>query len=217
MNKLDVHAPSFTSIPAAEPHISLQTLEVERSRHLIVLVPPDSDCSGLTRRLCKLATETASDIELLGVCKDLSQEPALRRELVTVSALIRDANIYVDIKIEVESSWMEAIRHTYQDGDMIVCIAEQTVGVRRKPLSRILESTLKAPIYILSDAKPAQGLSPLVSQVIAWAGFLGIIAGFFLLQVKIAQLPKDWSQTLLFILLLIPELGLIWFWNSIFS
>ena len=100
---------------------------------------------------------------------------------------------------------------------MIVCIAEQTIGLHRKPLSQILESTLNAPIYVLSDKKPAQGLSPLLSQVIAWAGFLGIIAGFFFLQVKITQLPKDWSQTLLFILLLIPELGLIWVWNSIFS
>ena len=217
MNRLGVHAPSFTNLQTVESNISLQTLEVERSHRLIVLIPPDSDCSGITRRLCKLAVETNSDIDLLGVCKDPSQEPALRRELVTVAALIRDTEVYVDIKLDIESSWVEAVKNIYQDGDMIVCIAEQTVGLRRRPLSQVLESTLKAPIYILSDAKPAAGLSTLLSQVIAWSGFLGIIAGFFLLQVKITQLPKDWSQTLLFILLLIPELGLIWVWNSIFS
>ena len=217
MNKLGVQIPSFTNLQTIESNLSLQALEVERLHRLIVLIPPDSDCSGITRRLCKLAAETNSDIDLLGVCKNASQEPALRRELVTVAALIRDAEVYVDMNIEVEANWVEAVKHTYQDGDMIVCMAEQTIGLRRKPLSQILESTLNAPIYILSDKKPAQGLSPLLSQVIAWAGFLGIIAGFFFLQVKITQLPKDWSQTLLFILLLIPELGLIWVWNSVFS
>jgi hypothetical protein len=167
--------------------------------------------------LCKLAIETDSDVELLGICRDPSQEPALRRELVTVSALIREASVYADMKVEVEANWLEAVRRNYQEGDMIVSIADRTVGLRRRPLSQILESTLKAPIYVLSQAKSTPRQYPIVSQLIAWSGLIGIIAGFFALQVKLTQLPKDGFQTLLFILLLIPELGLIWFWNSIFS
>jgi hypothetical protein len=121
------------------------------------------------------------------------------------------------MQVEVGTDWLSIVKCNYQEGDMLVCITEQPVGLRRRPLSQILESTLKAPIYVLSQTKSPQFQSNLISQVIAWSGFIGIVAAFFILQVKISQLPKDWSQTLLFILLLIPEFGLIWVWNSLFS
>src|SRR6266545_4533158 len=100
MNKLNVRAPSFTNLPAAESDASIQMVNPQRSRRLIVLIPPDSDCTSVTRRICKLAGETNSDIQLLGLCKDPNQEMALRRELVTVAALIRDAKVFVDMKVE---------------------------------------------------------------------------------------------------------------------
>lgn len=217
MNKLNVHAPSFTNLSAVESDTSIHMVNLERSRRLIVLIPPDSDCTSVTRRICKLAGEMNSDIQLLGLCKDPNQEMALRRELVTVSALIRDAKVFVEMKVEVGTNWLDAVKRNYQDGDMLVCLAERPFGIRRRPLSQILESTLQAPIYILSETKSTRSQSNVLSQVIAWAGFIGIITVFFILQVKITQLPKDWFQTLLFILLLIPEFGLIWVWNSLFS
>jgi hypothetical protein len=184
---------------------------------LIVLVPPDSDSSSFTRRLCKIAVETNSNILLLGVCSDANQELALRRDLATVAALIRDARVYVETRVEVRTDWLAAVKQSYQKGDMIVCIADQSVGLRRRPLSQILESTFQAPIYILSDRNVRPFEPNALSQVISWSGFLGIIIGFFFLQVKIAQLPNDWFQMFLTILTLIPELGLILLWNSLFS
>jgi hypothetical protein len=216
MNKLNAHAPSFTNVPATELNASIQRVDLERPRRLIVLIPPGSDCTSLTRRICRLAVETHSDIQLLGLCKDHNQELMLRRELVIVSALIRDAKVFVDIKIEVGTDWLGAIKRDYQDGDMLVCIVEQAIGMRRRPLSEILESTFKAPIYVLTETKPTQPQSNVLSQVLGWAGILAIMAGFFLLEMKIAQLPDDWFQTLLSILVLLPELGLIWLWNSLF-
>ena len=217
MNKLNVQAPSFTNLHVSEPESEVHVVNVEPTRRLIVLIPPDSDAANVTRRICKLAVDTNSDVQLLGVCRDINQELALRRDLVTVSALIRDAKIFVEIKVEVGTNWLEAVKRNHHDGDALVCVAEQSIGVRRRPLSEILQSTFKAPIYILSQAKATQAQPNLLSQLIIWPGFLGIITGFFILQVKVAQLPKDWSQTLLFILLLIPEIGLLWVWNSIFS
>lgn len=217
MNKLNAQAPSFANLRVAESEAEVHVVDVERSRRLIVLISPDSDAANVTRRICKLATDTNSDIQLLGVCKDVNQELALRRELVTVAALIRDTKVFVEVNVEVGTNWLEAVKRNYQEGDALVCIAEQPVGIRRRPLSQILQSTFKAPLYILSDAKATQPQSNVFSQLLIWPGFLGIIMGFFVLQVKIAQLPKDWLQTVLFILLLIPEFGLLWVWNSIFS
>ena len=217
MNKLNAHAASFTKVVTIEADTSIPATELDRSPCLIVLVPPDSDSSSFTRRLCKLATETNSNIQLLGVCTDTSQEFALRRDLVTVAALIRDARVYVETRVEVGTDWVAPVKRSYQKGDMIVCIADQSVGFRRRPLSQLLESTFQAPIYILSDRKVRAFESNALSQVISWSGFLGIIIGFFFLQVKVAQLPDDWFQIFLSILTLIPELGLILLWNSLFS
>jgi hypothetical protein len=153
----------------------------------------------------------------LGLCKDPAQELALRRELVTVSALIRDARVFAETKVEVGANWLDAVKRNYQDGDAIVCITDQSIGIRQRPFSQILESTLKAPIYILSETKPSQSHSNLLSLVIAWTGFLGIVAGFLILQMKIVQLSEDWFQTVILIFLLIPEFGAIWIWNSLFS
>jgi hypothetical protein len=217
MNKLNAHAASFPKVVTIEAGTSIPTTEVDRSSCLIVLVPPDSDSSSFTRRLCRLATETNSNIQLLGVCSNVNQELALRRDLVTIAALIRDARVYVETRVEIGTDWLAAVKHSYQKGDMIVCIADQSVGFRRKPLSQLLESTFQAPIYILSDKKISPPESNTLSQVISWSGFLGIIIGFFFLQVKITQLPDDWFQTFLSILTLIPELGLILLWNSLVS
>jgi len=217
MNKLNVHNPSLVDLPAVKSDTSIHVVNPERFGRLIVLVPPGADSTNVTRRICKLASETKSDVQLLGLCKDPAQELALRRELVTVSALIRDARVFAEMKVEVGANWLDAVKRNYQDGDAIVCITDQSIGIRQRSFSQILESTLNAPIYILSETKPLQSHSNILLQVIAWSGFLGIIVGFFILQMNIVQLSKDWTQAVILILVLIPEFGAIWIWNSLFS
>ncbi len=217
MNKLNVHNPSLIDLPAVEPDTAVPVTTPERFGRLIVLVPPDADCAKVTRRICQLAIETKSDVQLLGLCKDPAQELALRRKLVTVSALIRDVRIYAELTIEIGTNWLDAVKRNYQDGDAIVCITDPSIGIRQRSFSQILESTFKAPIYILCETKPSQPRSSFLLAIAAWSGFLGIIAGFFILQMKIVQLSKDWTQAVILILVLIPEFGALWLWNSIFS
>jgi hypothetical protein len=216
MNKHTLSTLPGTTASHLESDLQIRWSNPERSRRLIVLISLDSDCTLLTRRICRLASETSSTIQLLGLCKNPIHELTLRRELATVSALIRDAKVYVEAKVEIGSDWLAIIKQNYQEGDMIVCISDQPVGIRQRPLSHILESQLKAPIYILSDTKSTQSQSSFVSRIIAWSGCFAILIGFFILQAQLVQLPNDWFQSVLFILLLIPELGLILLWNSLF-
>jgi hypothetical protein len=217
MNKLNVHNPSLIDLPAVEQDAAVCVTTPERFGRLIVLVPPDADCATVTRRICKLASETQSDVQLLGLCSNPTEELALRRQLITVTALIRDVRIYAEAKIEVGKNWLDAVKRNYQDGDAIVCITDPSIGIRQRSFSQILESTLKAPIYILSETKPSQPQPNFLIMLAAWSGFLGIIAGFFILQIKIVQESKDWTQAVILILILIPEFGALWLWNSIFS
>jgi hypothetical protein len=183
-----------------------------------VLIPEDLDCSRVTRRIWELANITGSTVQLLGLCRNTAEEMSLRRELVAISALIQDAKITVETRIEVGYNWLKAVKNHYREGDMIVCIAEQTVGIRRQPLSQILESTMNVPVYILSKIRTSKPQPKLLPKMIAaWSGFVGIMICFFVLQVKVIQMSKGGFQTLILLLLLVPEFWFIKIWNSLFS
>jgi hypothetical protein len=111
---------------------------------------------------------------------------------------------------------VKAVRHIYQPGDLIGCLADQPKGLRRKPLSQILESNFNTTIYSFSETPIPKQKYKLLSQVIAWSGLVAIIGGFFILQVDITQMPGNGLQTLLLILLLVPEIWLLQLWNSLF-
>jgi hypothetical protein len=216
MNKHNVSIQTLTNPSSINSDNSISLVDPTQPPRLIVLIPTDADYSTVTRRIWRLANETNSDVQLLGLSKDSTQELTLRRDLATMAALIRDTRVFVDTKVEIGNSWLNAVKHNYQDGDMIVCLAEQSIGIRHRPLSQILESNFKAPVYLLSDIRSSKSQSNLFSQVIAWSGSIGIIAGSFLIQAKIIQLPDDSFRTVLSILLLIPEFWLLWVWNSLF-
>jgi hypothetical protein len=227
MNKLDLQGPSFSYPAALQPDFSELQIEeevlsvhtsVEPASRLIVLVPMDIDHSLATKRLWEIAAKTGMNVELIGLCKDLSQEPSLRRDLVTMSALMRDGRVSAEAKVEIGMNWVEAAKHNLQSGDMIVCFAEQRAGLTHKPLSQILQSNLKAPVYILSGLSP-QHPSPSLwrSQVIGWLGSISILIGAFLLQIGIVALPGSGTQTTLLILSVIAEAWLLGAWNSLFG
>jgi hypothetical protein len=217
MNKLSVRPPSPKN-PSKDLKLDIpyQQLDIEGFHQLIILVPAGADCASVTRRICKLATETNSCIQLLGLYRADEEELALRRELAMASALIRDARVYVEVRVERGSDWVQAVRPLYHTGDMIVCLTDQSTGIRRKPLSQVLESNFNTTIYILAESPMQKEKSKLLTQVIAWSGLIGIVGGFFILQIDITRMPRDGFQTLLLILLLVPEIWLVQFWNSLF-
>jgi len=227
MNKLNVQHPSLSypttlqtdfSVLQIGEEISLVNAGLEPAGRLIVLVPADIDHSLTTSRLWEIAATTGMNVQLIGLCKDSSQEPSLRRDLVTMSALMRDGRVSVEAKVEIGTNWVEVAKRNLQSGDMIVCFAEQRAGLTHKPLSQILQSNLKAPVYILSGLY-SQNPSPSLwrSQLMAWLGSISILAGAFLLQTRIVALPGNGAQTTLLVLSVIAEAWLLGTWNSLFG
>lgn len=196
--------------PAREP----SPLPAQR---LLVLIPDaDSANTELARRIWELAVAHGFPVLLLGLCMDATEEILLRRQLVTMAAAIRDSKVSTQIQIEFGQDWIEKVRAVWRPGDLVVCFAEQQVGLRHKPLSQVLNSGLQVPVYILSGLYvPDRPRSSLPSQIVSWAGSIGILLGFFWVQVKIDQLPKDWTHTFLLCLSVFVEIVLIWMWNSL--
>ncbi len=220
MNKLNSKHQSLTlssasrSDPSTLPSVAGQRLEP--ARRLIVLVPClDADLTAVARRVWELANAADAHIQFLGLYSDPAQEPRLRRELVTMSAMVKDGRVSAEADVIFGRDWVDAVKTRWQAGDMVVCFDEQRVGLLRKPLSQILQSDLNVPLYILSGLYPRNdSRSNWPAQIAAWTGSIAIILGFFVLQIKIDHLAKDWAIVLQ--LLSLPvEVWMIWVWNSL--
>lgn len=213
MKKLDVLPPAFIVSPASSS-------DLQPASRLIVLVPEfEADVAIVARKIRDVAKALESRVQLLGLSRDALHEPAIRRQLVTLSAMIEDPAIFVESNVEFGSNWLNAILPHWHPGDVIVCFAGQPSGPNGRPLKQILESNLSATVYVLSgiEMQKEHRSSRWVSNTMAWAGSIGLILGFFLLQVKLIQYSQSWGQTLLLYGSLAVEAGSIWLWNNLFS
>src|SRR6266540_5906630 len=199
----------LNSIPPSSTSFPTPLSKNEPARRLIVLVSDlESDYMPSIRRISELANAQRANVQFLGLCKDTRQELSLRRVLATMSMMMQLGGVSAEAKVEIGTNWVDVVKRNYQTGDMIVCFAEQRVGLLHRPLSQILESNLDFPVYILSGLYPQKYKSNWLAQVIAWLGSIGIIAGFGLLQVKMMQVSEGWVQTLLLIIVVISEIWL---------
>lgn len=203
--------------PISLAHATDLPVDVEFTHRLIVLVTSSVEYSTMTRRIWELANATCMHVLLLTLCKDPAEEHSLRRRLITMASLLQDGRIRVEVKVVFGTNWVAAVKDNYRTSDWIVCFAEQRAGILQRPLSQILESNLKATLYVLSDPTPGKSKSNNLSQVLSWFGFIAILIGFGLLQTKILQLPESSPQSILLILSILPEFWLIWVWNSLFG
>jgi hypothetical protein len=212
MTQLDSRPPTLT-YPIASHSDPLP------GRRLIVLVPDaESDYTPAVHRIWELAKAFGGRVQFLGLCNDAAQEPSLRRQLVTLSALVGDGSVSAESRIESGNNWLNAVKSNWREGDVLVCFTEQRAGTRRRPLSQLLESNFAATIYLLDDlVQPDRARSSWKSAAMAWAGSIGILLGFFWLQVKIDQASSNWVEMAVLLLSIPVEILLIWIWNSLFE
>jgi hypothetical protein len=187
------------------------------AHRLVVLIPAASDYTAAIRRISELATESGAQVFFIGLCKNTAHEMSLRRELITLAALLRDAKVSAQASVEIGTNWIDALKNNYRVGDVIVCFADHQPGLLQKPFSQILESNFNIPVYILSGLYPKKHESSVLSQLVAWSGFIGFIICFGALQAQLIQFPGGWLQNVLLILSIILEFWLILVWNNLFS
>jgi hypothetical protein len=210
MSKLDINTPVYTFSQSSYS-------EPESGHRLIVLVPEsNADTSSAARKIWELANALGSRVQFLGLCKDESREPTLKRQIIAMSSMVGDGRLSIESKIEFGGNWLGFVKSNLSKGDVIACFAEHRTGFTNRPLSQILESNLNATIYVLPEFQVDSPRSNWVSSALSWAGSIAIIAIFFWGQARITQMPQDWAHTSLLYLSVFLEVGLVWFWNSLF-
>jgi hypothetical protein len=209
MNKLDVNAPVFT--------LSSSYLESETAHRLIVLVSEsEMDTSSAARKIWELANTLGSSVQFLGLCKDETREPSLRRQIIAMSTMVGTGNVSVESKIEFGSNWLNFVKTNWNKGDVVACFAEHRAGFTNRPMRQILESNLNATVYVLPQFQYETPRPNWISSTINWAGSITIIVFFFWGQANLTQLPQDWAHTFLLYLSIFTEVGLVWLWSSLF-
>jgi hypothetical protein len=227
MTKLDYHLPALTFPTASpsDPPTSSHRPDIlsggqrpQPARRLIVLFPAsEADTPELSHRIWEIARSLQANVLLLSLTNDFDEESRLRRNLITMAAIIRDPSVSTDILIEHGSDWAGQVKKIWQTGDTVACYAGQKVGIMHKSLEQVLRSNLEAPIVMLPDYQPVRNPnSKLIAQASSWLGSLAILGGFLLAEVKVIQLPQDWAHNILIFACVFVEIAVIWVWNSLF-
>ncbi len=199
MNKLGTNSPTFAVSP-------------EPKHRLLVLVPDsEANISSAAKKILELANALGSQVHFLGLYRDEAREPSLRRQIISISSMVGG-----ETKIEFGKDWLEIIEPNWSEGDAIACIGEQQVGLAKRPLSHVLESRLKATVYVFTEfqVKPRQNW---LASALGWGGSLALIALFSLAQVKLTSAPQVWQYTALLYLSIFAEAGSVWAWNNLFE
>lgn len=200
-------APTMTASPAAA--------EVG---HIVVLIPsPDADFVSITQKVWSLAQASGAPVRLIGLCNDTAQEPGIRRTLVTMASMLNDGRLPVSMEVLIGTDWLQMLAFHLEPHDIVVCWDEPSSASRTRSFSRLLQSRLEAPLYILSAPEPVRDSRIDIAKTAAVGlGFLAIIAAFLFLQIRLYQHAGQWTTTLE-ILSTACEFWLIWVWNRLFQ
>jgi hypothetical protein len=223
MNRFDTQLQSTAFVHPAK-HSDPQLAGTPR---LLVVMFDAHEEAALAGRILALAGTRGLPVILVGIAPDPKGKQELRRKLVTIAAFLRGENsnrsahpqeyyaaFGVEILMEEGRDWLDKLRGQLQSNDLLACYAEQYVGTRRRPLSDVLSSNLNVPIYTFSGLLPARDEESLLIRTASWLGSLGSIGGFLMLQWRIVAASQGPTQSVLLLLTLIAEVGVIWLLNS---
>lgn len=179
---------------------------------LIVLVPDgEIDSRKLIQELADMAAPPVAEIVFVGLGQGTSHSGTRRR----LDGLVSEARQHIAVVIRKQvveaSSWIKAAQIAARPGDLIVCHTDQRAG----RLGQELEETTPFPVHQLEGLRPTlaarllRGLGRLCFEVLP----LVIVAAFFWLQVQIDTQVSGLAGTLVIVLTVLAEIGLIFVWS----
>lgn len=227
MNQTD----SYLQIPTRIEETAVRNVPLERGPRLIVVIPDVQNEALLANRIASLAQPSGWPVLLVGIAANADGEASLRRRLITVAAFLRDQGLPkassvmgrtpasgVEIRLEHGRDWIGKIKALMLPDDLLACSEDESVGFPARPLNDLLCSSLNATVYTFSTLSRVTNDRPRFhKQVLPWLGSLASIGGFIALQARIVVATQGLAQTVLLLVSLLGEVGLIWLLNSWFG
>ncbi len=226
MNEIDSAVQVSSTLRTATPKQS----PVLSSQRLVVMIREAEEEGAVANRILSLAEPRGLSILLVGIAPDPANEAGLRRELVTIAAFLNErgpqtaamrvasAAKPVEIQVKRGRDWLASVRSLVRPGDTIACFADDAVGLLERPLSDTLASALNMPIYTFTGLRAQQrNRQNVVAQAASWVSSIVSIAGFFALQARIVVEVQGTLQSVLLLVTVLAEVGIIWGLNSLFG
>lgn len=197
-------------------------------RYIVLLPTALVDIAALLHTVWAMARPEATSVLFLGlVGRYAAEEDEMRLCLATLASLTRDDQVDVQTHIVRETDWMNAVRHVWRPGDVVICQAEQMIPrglFAWRPLWQSIERSLGVPVYIVSGVVSPQQLvvreqvmrMERVKRLLfnALACVL-IVAGFFYMQLRIDMVFSGIFRAALLCISGVLEAGLLGAWNML--
>ena len=187
---------------------------------LIVFVPEGlTQLNDFARRIHQIAAQEQRDILLFGLIDDWEQN--LGRLLTTLEALTRDNFIQVHSTTACTQNWEASLCKVVKPGDRVLCHDGQYVKTGRlktQLLTDYLQTKYGLRVMEISGFYNPQKeqITILTRSLLFWIVCLGMIAGFFILEINIDSILQGPSHSVVLLMLLLIEIGTVWTWKRIF-
>jgi hypothetical protein len=190
-------------------------------KRLIVLLPSRFvDEERISRYIYNESLKDYTDVILLTLVSNYEEEYSAKLRMTTISALIRSPQFKVESQIIWGKSWIHAIKGLIYPDSIILCPKEFMVSYNlfwQEPLSSQLSRSFNIPIQNYAGFYPnlKQPSIVIIKKVVYWIGLLIVLASFFWIESDIDITVSGWQNSLLLVMIVLAEIGAIYFWSSI--
>jgi hypothetical protein len=183
----------------------------------LVIVVPDEDVEEprLSRYLWSQASPGKLSILLVTLVDEPGNEFTALRRLAQIRGITQDIWVKVERRVVFGHSWSKALRLLLGPTDALFCPVEKTIMYRwfsKRPLSQTLQADLNREVLPLSgfytDNTPH--LPHWVHQIPFWIGCLLTLGIFSVLEFDVNRMASGWVGQLVFIGLVLAEVGFLY-------
>lgn len=207
------------TVPVNGGSMPKPTLEPPAPR-LVVIIPEDlADSIDLAKRIYGMAQAGRYEVVYLALLSHPENLLALERSLAALRAITSADGIPVSSHIAPSTAWEKPLRELVRPGDALVCTAEQRVArglTNSEPIQAVLERSFQSTVIVISGYyRPAVFRAKrLLLNLVLWAGFAAIVAGFTLLEIQLDQAVHGAARTVILLMLVSIEIGAVYAWNN---
>ena len=138
----------------SSPILLEKNTQILPADRLVVLLPEYTvDLSTLGRIIRDLALRHVSKVFLLTVVKEPFAGVHMAHVQGYLYAVTHDPFLHVETSVQVETTWLRAIRAIWQPGDLFLCLSDHMVrwGVFwQKPIAELITQQIDAPVYVIT-------------------------------------------------------------------
>ncbi|NMB67934.1 MAG: hypothetical protein GYA20_04160 [Chloroflexi bacterium] len=190
-------------------------------KRLIVLLPESlAGSTDLAHQINWMASLQPFNVLYLPMVEEDSNPLVVSRRMTTMVAATIGEPMHVSSRAIARKGWLDSLREIYQPGDLLVCMAEQSVKtgfMHAVSMQDYLQDVLQIPCRTVNGYYHPEHdrIRQWLLTAVFWLVALAILIVFSLLEINIDQSLHGSMRIVVLILAVSLELGLLMLWTRI--